>query len=108
MNHFPYSGNIALMFSAMEPYLLVTAACIPLLRPSVSRDKSRGKANSNATGTNKNKVGASSTAWADASGFSERPDDDGSMKRLQIGGPQYGADSTQANMQLETIMAKRD
>lgn len=96
------------MFSALEPCLLVTAACIPLLRPLVSRDKSSDKANSYATGNNMNKVGASSAAWAGASGFSEIPDDDGSTKQLHVGDAQYGAESHHANIQLKTITVKRD
>lgn len=111
------------MFSALEPCLLVTAACIPLLRPLVSRNNSTDKANSYAGGNTKDKIGASSTPWA--GDFSELPDDDGSTRQLHMGQSQYGgtataavdgssfnsscgADNHHANMELKTITVKRD
>lgn len=114
MNDFPYSGGIALMFSALEPCLLVTAACIPLLRPLVSRNNSTNNANSYATGNTKDKIGASSTPWT------ELPDDDGSTRQLHMGRSQYGGRATAAvddssfnssyaaNVELKTITVKRD
>ena len=33
MLDFPFTGPVAVMFSALEPCLLITAACVPLLRP---------------------------------------------------------------------------
>lgn len=120
MNDFPYSGGIALMFSALEPCLLVTAACIPLLRPLVSRNNSTDKANSYATGRghNKDKIGANSTPWT------ELPDDDGSTRKLHMGQSQYGGRATAAvddssfnssyganthhATELKTITVKRD
>lgn len=123
MNDFPYSGGIALMFSALEPCLLVTAACIPLLRPLVSRKKSTDEGNSYATGNTRDRNEASSTPWAE--GFSELPDDDGSTRQLHMGQSKYGAEATVAvdggsldssyaadnhhtNMELKTITVKRD
>lgn len=37
LTDFPYTGPIAVMFSALEPCLLITAACVPLLRPLLGR-----------------------------------------------------------------------
>lgn len=107
------------MFSALEPCLLVTAACIPLLRPLVSRNNSTDKANSYARGNTKDKIGASSTPWT------ELPDDDGSTRKLHVRQSQYGgrataaadgssynssngADNHYATMELKTITVKRD
>lgn len=119
MNDFPYSGGIALMFSALEPCLLVTAACIPLLRPLVSRNDSTNKSSNYARSSSKNKIGASSTPWT------ELPDDDGSTRQLHVGQSQYGGGATAAadgsafnssygaenhhtNVELKTITVKRD
>ncbi|UKZ95955.1 uncharacterized protein TrAFT101_010762 [Trichoderma asperellum] len=62
MNDFPFSGGIALAFSALEPCLLVTAACIPLLRPLVSRNKSTADASSYARGNTISNTGAHSAS----------------------------------------------
>ncbi|KAI3393573.1 hypothetical protein diail_3922 [Diaporthe ilicicola] len=123
MNDFPYSGGIALMFSALEPCLLVTAACIPLLRPLVSRNNSTDKDDSDVRGNTKDKIGPSSTPWT--GGFSELPDDDGSTRRLHMGqseyggraaaaadgssfNPSYGANHYHANIELKSITVQRD
>lgn len=114
MNDFPYSGGIALMFSALEPCLLVTAACIPLLRPLVSRNNSSNKDNSYATGNTKDKSGPSSAPWT--GGFSELPDDDGSTRQLHMKQSQYGGGATAAadggsfnsTYEMKTITVKRD
>lgn len=116
MNDFPYSGGIALMFSALEPSLLVTAACIPLLRPLVSRNNSSAKASSYAAGNSKVKMGSSSTPWTGSAGFSELPDDDSSTKQLHVGQSQFGGGTTvaadgtssQSTYELKTITVKRD
>ncbi|ETS74685.1 hypothetical protein PFICI_13169 [Pestalotiopsis fici W106-1] len=96
MNDFAFSGGIALMFSALEPCLLVTAACIPLLRPLVSRKSSRGLSSSYASGyaggKSKNNTGNNSRKG----GFSELQDDDGSTRQLHIGQSKYGGDATAA------------
>lgn len=112
MNDFPYSGGIALMFSALEPCLLVTAACIPLLRPLVSRNNSTDRANSYGTGkiNTKDKMGSNSTPWT------ELPDDDGSTRQLHVGQNKYGGRATAAvddhsfnsSMEMKTITVKRD
>lgn len=112
MNDFPYSGGIALMFSALEPCLLVTAACIPLLRPLVSRNNSTDRGNSYGTGrvNTKDKIGSNSTPWT------ELPDDDGSTRQLHVGQNQYGGRATAAvddhsfnsSMEMKTITVKRD
>lgn len=123
MNDFPYSGGIALMFSALEPCLLVTAACIPLLRPLVSRNNSTEEADSRPIGITNDTIGGSSTPWK--GGFSELPDDDGSTRQLHVGhsqygvgatavadggsfGSSYGADNHHGNIELKTITVKRD
>ncbi|KAK8048232.1 hypothetical protein PG994_009962 [Apiospora phragmitis] len=78
MSDFPFSGGISLMFSALEPSMLVTAACIPLLRPLVSRDNSTPTASSYARGNTTGNTGPRSAPRM--GGFSELPDDDGSTR----------------------------
>ncbi|KAM6477054.1 hypothetical protein HDV62DRAFT_383830 [Trichoderma sp. SZMC 28011] len=122
MDDFPYSGGIALAFSALEPCLLVTAACIPLLRPLVSRNPSTAEtssyARSNTNGDNRAHP-ASKTE-----GFSELLDEDSSTRRLHIGQSKFGtgaattadshsfdssirADNNHANIELKSIVVTK-
>ncbi|GFP60236.1 satratoxin biosynthesis SC1 cluster protein 4 [Trichoderma asperellum] len=94
MNDFPFSGGIALAFSALEPCLLVTAACIPLLRPLVSRNKSTAEASSYARGNTISNTGAHSASQM--GGFSELPDDDSSTRQLHMGRSKFGGGATAA------------
>lgn len=91
MADFPHTGAIALLFSALEPCLLTTAACVPLLRPLLS---GRGLGDSSAAtpnysdglvtyggsgGTRPNQSKMSS------SGFDKLPDDGSSTEHLRVG-----------------------
>ncbi|KAK8004594.1 mitochondrial carrier [Apiospora arundinis] len=127
MNDFPFSGGIALMFSALEPCLLVTAACIPLLRPLVSGPNSTAAASSGyARGKSSGNGGGNHSATRKA-GFSELQDDNGSTRELRMGGrSQFGGDANaaagassfdlsdgahdhcDANVELKNIKGKRD
>ncbi|KAK8016872.1 hypothetical protein PG993_015061 [Apiospora rasikravindrae] len=128
MADFPYSGGIALMFSALEPCLLVTAACIPLLRPLVSRDSSKARTGNSSYVRGNNTIG-SSGAHLSASrkaGFSELQDDDGSTRQLRMGQSRFGggasaaadgnssfyfsdgADKDHSDLELRNIRVKRD
>lgn len=123
MDDFPYSGSIALAFSALEPALLVTAACIPLLRPLVSRKNSSVEHSSYADGTIT--IGGTGAHPAPRmGGFSELEDDDGStrqlhMKQSKFGnstaeadgssfGSSHGADNHYNNMELKAITVKKE
>ncbi|KAL6884734.1 hypothetical protein GGI43DRAFT_432538 [Trichoderma evansii] len=122
MNDFPFYGGIALLFSALEPSLLVTAACIPLLRPLVSRNKSTTEASSYARG-NTNNTGPHSASQK--GGFLELQDDDGSTRQLHMGQSKFGGGATAAadgnsfdssdgadhhhtDLELKTITVTRD
>lgn len=123
MDDFPYSGGIALAFSALEPCLLVTAACIPLLRPLVSRNTSTAEASSYARGNTNSDSRAHSTSKTE--GFSKLLDEDSSTRRLHIGQSKFGAgaattadsnsfdssiraDNNHANIELKSIVVTRD
>lgn len=130
MNDFPFSGGIALMFSALEPCLLVTAACIPLLRPLVSGNNSTAATGSsyargNTTGNTAGHSHSHSTSRK--GGFLELQDDDGSTRQLRMAEAQFGggatvvaadgsssldysngADNQHADLELKTIKVKRD
>ncbi|KAK7911744.1 hypothetical protein PG985_014225 [Apiospora marii] len=130
MNDFPFSGGIALMFSALEPCLLVTAACIPLLRPLVSGNNSTAAAGSSyARGNTTGNTGGHSHSHSTSrnGGFSELQDDDGSTRQLRMAEAKFGggatvvaadgsssfdysnaADSHHADLELKTIKVQRD
>lgn len=111
------------MFSALEPSLLVTAACIPLLRPLVSRNNSTAEASSYARGNTISNTGAHSASRK--GGFSELQDDDGSTRQLRMGQSKFGGRATAAadggsfdssdgadnhhnDLELKTITVTRD
>jgi hypothetical protein len=94
MTDFPFYGGIALMFSALEPCLLVTASCIPLLRPLVSRNKSQAENSGYARGNASGNTGGHSASRK--GGFSELQDDDGSTRQLRMGQAKYGGEATAA------------
>ncbi|KAK8032672.1 hypothetical protein PG990_002406, partial [Apiospora arundinis] len=127
MNDFPFSGGIALMFSALEPCLLVTAACIPLLRPLVSGPNSAAAASSGYARDKSSGNGGGNHSASRKAGFSELQDDDGSTRQLRMGGrSQFGGGATAAagassfdlsdgahdhrdtNVELKNIKVKRD
>ncbi|KAK8075603.1 hypothetical protein PG997_010266 [Apiospora hydei] len=127
MTDFPFSGGIALMFSALEPCLLVTAACIPLLRPLVSRDNSTAGASSSSYARGNNTIGSTGAHHSASrnAGFSELQDDDGSTRQLRMGQSQYaggasaaadgssfdsynGVDNHHTELELKNIRVKRD
>ncbi|KAI1451208.1 hypothetical protein F4805DRAFT_166453 [Annulohypoxylon moriforme] len=124
MDDFPYSGGIALAFSALEPCLLVTAACIPLLRPLVSRKNSSAEVSSYADGTIT--IGGTGAPSAPRrGGFSELEDDDGSTRQLRMKqskfgggstaeadgssfGSSHGVDNHYTNLELKAITVKKE
>ncbi|KAL7926669.1 hypothetical protein ACQKWADRAFT_328355 [Trichoderma austrokoningii] len=123
MNDFPFFGGIALLFSALEPSLLVTASCIPLLRPLVSRNKSTPDASSYARGNTSGNTGPLSDSRK--GGFSELQDDDGSTRQLRMAQSKFGGEATaaadggsfdssdgpdhhHAGLELKTITVTRD
>ncbi|KAI1086164.1 hypothetical protein F5B19DRAFT_498610 [Rostrohypoxylon terebratum] len=124
MGDFPFSGDIALAFSALEPCLLVTAACIPLLRPLVSRKNTTVEASSYADGMIT--IGGSGANSAPRKGgFSELHDDDGSERQLHVQqskygggssaeadgssfGSSHGVDNQFTNMELKAITVKKE
>lgn len=131
MTDFPFSGGIALMFSALEPCLLVTAACIPLLRPLVSGNNSTAATGGSSYARGNNGTGntgshSHSQSTFRKGGFSELQDDDGSTRQLRMaesklgGGANVaaadggsfdsstGADTHHADLELRTIRIKRD
>ncbi|KAM0512566.1 hypothetical protein ACHAPE_008743 [Trichoderma viride] len=119
MNDFPFFGGVALMFSALEPCLLVTASCIPLLRPLVSRNKSQAGNSGYAAGNASSNAGALSASRK--GGFSELQDDDRSTRQLrsEFGGKATaaadgssfdsdGPDHHHTDLELKTITVTRD
>ncbi|KAI5922447.1 hypothetical protein F4810DRAFT_264441 [Camillea tinctor] len=123
MDDFPFSGGIALAFSALEPSLLVTAACIPLLRPLVSRNNSSEEASNYADGAIT--IGGTGAPSAPRrGGFSELEDDDRSTRQLHVKQSKFGggstveadgssfgsngADNNYNNMELKAITVKKE
>ncbi|KAI1386037.1 uncharacterized protein F4822DRAFT_414827 [Hypoxylon trugodes] len=93
LDDFPFSSGVALAFSALEPCLLVTAACIPLLRPLVSRKNSSVEHSSYADGTIT--IGGSGAPSAPRmGGFSELEDDNSSTRQLHVKQSKFGGGTT--------------
>ncbi|KAI0127594.1 hypothetical protein BJ170DRAFT_722844 [Xylariales sp. AK1849] len=116
---FAFSGPIAVMFSALEPCLLITAASVPFLRPLLGRQYS-------STGTAR--FGSASVshkshqrAQKESSGFNKLTDDE-STRRLRPERIQYdaqvgvkdgtdhsiGDSATDQDVELGVISVKKD
>lgn len=115
MMDLPFTLPVAVMFSALEPCLLITAACVPLLRPLLGyRYSPNGTARSRGTGFSKTQK--------DGEGF-EKLDEDLSAKALRLDPVHYDAvvaakhgdtspdtdgPTIHRHMELESISVKKD
>ena len=114
MLDFPFTGPVAVMFSALEPCLLITAACVPLLRPPLGyRYSSNGTAKFGTADLPKPQAGR---------GAPERPNEDFFEKGLRPEPVYYDAvvaskthdfspsveDLVNQQMDLESISVRKD
>lgn len=114
---FSGTGAIGVMFSALEPCLLITAACVPLLRPILGR-----KYSSTGTARVSNDTSSNSIGSGLRSGFLKLKDTS-SLKRLRPDVVRYdatvvskdatseqnGEDTRMANgTELSAIRVKKD